>query len=347
MQRLNPFKLIVFLIISLGLTMVVATAVGAVTIPFMDVVKVIISKFSFLRDDATQVETIILEIRFPRVLLAAIVGAILAVSGTVMQGLFRNPLADPSLIGVTAGSTMGASIVIVLAAGYSTQWIGLPLVSLGAFAGGITAVWVVYRLANNTYSTSGTSVATMLLAGIGITALAGSVTSLLEFYSDNEMLRRISLWKMGGLDGADYTRVLFAAVVGVLLFIFLPKCSQALNALLLGESEAKHLGINTEKLKRKVIVLVAIGVGVCVALTGSIGFIGLVVPHILRLMIGPDHRFLIPASAIGGALLLVVADALSRTLLAPTEMPVGMLTALIGVPFFISLLRRRYVYGLN
>ena len=344
MRRFKPVQLMTLLIASLAIAAVIATSVGAVMIPFRDVVNTILH---LPIEVPVQANTIILDIRLPRVLLAAIVGAILAVSGTVMQGLFRNPLADPSLIGVTAGATMGASFIIVLAAGYSSHWIGLPLISIGAFAGGITAVWIIYRLASNSYSTSGTSVATMLLAGIAITALAGSVTSLLEFYSDDEMLRRISLWKMGGLDGANYARVLFAAIAGLTLFAFLPTYSQSLNALLLGESEAKHLGINIEALKKKIILLVAIGVGISVALTGAIGFIGLVVPHILRLMIGPDHRFLIPASALGGALLLVIADALSRTLLAPTELPVGMLTAFIGVPFFISLLKRRYVYGLN
>jgi iron complex transport system permease protein len=357
MKRVSPTLLLWVLVATLIFSMLIAIAFGAVNIPLFDVLDTLLSHLSPLQfsplqhgssgNTLTNIDAIIIDIRLPRVLLAAITGAILAISGAVMQGLFRNPLADPSLIGVSAGATMGASIIIVLASGYTHQWLGLSLVSIGAFCGGIISVYLVYRLSTNRYSGSGTSVATMLLAGIGITALAGSVSSLLEFFSDNEMLRRISLWKMGGLDGANYSRVLFACCAGLLLFIFLPRYSQPLNALLLGESEARHLGINTDHLKKKIILLVAAGIGIAVALTGSIAFIGLVVPHMLRLLIGPDHRFLIPASALGGALLLVVADTLSRVLIAPTELPVGMITALVGVPFFISLLQRRYVYGLR
>jgi iron complex transport system permease protein len=199
-------------------------------------------------------------------------------------------------------------------------------------------------LARNQY---GTSVATMLLAGIGITALSASFTSLLEYISDNELLRRISLWRMGGLDGADSMSVAIALVMTVVMSIFIPRYSQALNALLLGESEARHLGINVESLKRRLIILVAACVGISVALAGTISFVGLVVPHIIRLLIGPDHRFLLPASALAGALLLVLADMSARVLLAPTELPVGLVTALIGVPFFVSLLKRRHVHGVS
>ena len=341
MKRFNPLKVITFLVLFLWVAILVAAATGAVMVPLVDMIKALLS---IEPTPQQNYNTIILDIRLPRVFLAAIVGAILALSGAVMQGLFRNPLADPSLIGVTAGASVGASLVIVLAATYSHQWIGLPLISLGAFGGGVTAVCLVYRLATGAY---GTSVATMLLAGIGISALAGSVTGLLEFYADNEMLRRMSLWRMGGLDGANYIKVIFALCMLLLLLILLPQYSQVLNALLLGESEARHLGIDTEGFKKIAIVSVAAAVGISVALAGVIGFIGLIVPHILRLIIGPNHRFLLPASALGGACLLVVADNLSRILLAPTELPVGLITAFIGVPFFISLLKRRYVYGLH
>ncbi|MCB1846151.1 MAG: iron ABC transporter permease [Halieaceae bacterium] len=291
-----------------------------------------------------QASLIIAHIRLPRVLLAALMGAVLAMSGATMQGLFRNPLADPSLIGVTAGASLGAALVIVMGGGLLQGYTALTLVSAGAFAGGAVAVVFVYRLAT---SPSGTSVATMLLAGIAITALAGALGSLLEFRADNDMLRRISLWKMGGMDGANYPRLLLGALVSGALLVALPRYAAPLNALLLGESEARHLGIDVDRAKFALITWVALGVGTSVALVGTIAFVGLVVPHIVRLLLGPDHRVLLPASALAGAILLVVADTLSRTLIAPTEMPVGIITAILGVPFFISLLRQRHHYGMQ
>ncbi len=291
-----------------------------------------------------QAALIIGQIRLPRVLLAALMGAILGMSGAAMQGLFRNPLADPSLIGVTAGASLGAALVIVLGGSLLQGYTALTAVSMGAFAGGAVAVVFVYRLAT---SSSGTSVATMLLAGIAITALAGAMGSLLEFYADNDMLRRISLWKMGGMDGANYPRLLLATVVGGALLLALPRYASALNALLLGESEARHLGVNVNSAKIALITWVAVGVGTSVALVGTIAFVGLVVPHIVRMLVGPDHKVLLPASALAGAILLVVADTLSRIVMAPTELPVGIITAIVGVPFFISLLRQRHHYGMQ
>ena len=294
--------------------------------------------------DANQATVIIGQIRLPRALLGALVGAVLASTGAATQGLFRNPLADPSLIGVTAGASLGASLAIVTAGGAISGYLGFSLVSLGAFLGGLLTVAMVYRLAQ---SGSGTSVATMLLAGIAVTALAGSIGSLLEYHASNDMLRRISLWRMGGLDGANYPRLLIAGIVGGAVLLALPRYAAALNAMLLGESEARHLGIDVDRIKWGLIIWVAVGVGASVALAGTIAFVGLVVPHIVRLLIGPDHRSLIPACALAGACLLLLADTLARTVMAPSELPVGVVTALIGVPFFISLLRRRYQYGMQ
>lgn len=277
-------------------------------------------------------------------LLAVLMGAILGMSGAATQGLFRNPLADPSLIGVTAGASLGAALVIVLGGNLLQGYTALTAVSIGAFAGGAVAVLFVYRLAT---ASSGTSVATMLLAGIAITALAGAVGSLLEFHADNDMLRRISLWKMGGMDGANYPRLLLAGLVGAALLLALPRYADTLNALLLGESEARHLGIDVDRAKIALVGWVAVGVGTSVALVGTIAFVGLVVPHIVRMLVGPDHRVLLPASALAGAILLVVADTLARVVIAPTELPVGIITAIIGVPFFISLLRQRHHYGMQ
>ncbi len=294
------------------------------------------------RGDDNRALLIIQQIRLPRALLAALMGATLAISGAAMQGLFRNPLADPSLIGVTAGASLGASVVIVAWPAVGNDYAGLSLVSVGAFLGGALAVIVVYRLAT---SVAGTSVATMLLAGIAITALTGALGNLMAFFADNAMLRRISLWRMGGLEGADFTRVGIATIVTFALLWALCARARELNALLLGESEARHLGVDVDRVKIALVVWVALGVGTSVAMVGTVAFVGLVVPHIMRLLVGPDHRVLLPASALAGALLLLCADTLSRVVLAPTELPAGIITALIGVPFFISLLRRRPSIG--
>ncbi|GAB3094420.1 iron ABC transporter permease [Pseudomaricurvus hydrocarbonicus] len=285
-------------------------------------------------------QLIIQQIRLPRTLMAAIIGAALAVSGVMMQGLFRNPLADPSLIGVSSGASAGASFVIVMGAGLFGvhELLGVSFVAMGAFLGATVATWLVYRLAA---TATGTSVATMLLAGIAISALAGALNSFFSFIADNHMLRQISLWQMGSLSNASWGRVVFAVFLLGGLLCWFPRYSKALNAFLLGESEARHLGIDVDRIKLQVIVLVALVVGIAVALTGTIAFVGLVTPHIVRLLIGPDHRGLIPCSALAGAILLMLADACSRFVLAPGELPIGVVTAVLGAPFFLSLLRRQ------
>ena len=337
MKRWRPQQLLLCLALLLPASLVLAIATGAVAIPLPEVLRALAGLPA-----GTQSELIIYHIRLPRALLAALVGALLGISGAAMQGLFRNPLADPSLIGVTAGATVGASLVIVAGGAALGGCLGLSLLSFGAFAGGALAVLLVYRLAT---SASGTSVATMLLVGIAITALAGSVNSLLEFIASNEMLRRISLWQMGGLDGANYSRVAGAAVVALLVLWRLPLYAAALNAMLLGESEARYLGIRVNRVKQQLVLLVAAAVGTSVALAGVVAFVGLIVPHAVRLLIGPDHRYLLPASAAAGAVLLLLADTAARLIIAPTELPTGLVTALLGAPFFIVLLRQRQYRG--
>jgi len=323
--------------------MLLGLASGAIALNLADVFAGLQQTLS--NQAQSQSAVIVGQLRLPRVLLAAVMGACLGMSGAATQGLFRNPLADPSLIGVTAGASLGAAVVIVMGESHSLQgYAGLTLVSIGAFIGGVIAVLFVYRLAS---SRNGTSVATMLLAGIAITALAGALGGLMEFYADNEMLRRICMWKMGGMDGASYPRLWVASTVTLAVMVALPRYSIALNAMLLGESEARHLGIDVNRVKIGLIIWVAIGVGTSVAMVGTIAFVGLVVPHIVRMLIGPNHIYLLPASALAGAILLVVADTLSRTVIAPTELPVGIITAIIGVPFFISLLRNRHHYGMQ
>lgn len=285
-------------------------------------------------------ELIVTQIRLPRVILTALVGAVLAASGVVMQGLFRNPLADPSLIGVSSGASAGASFVIVIAAPLlgSSQLLGISLVAVGAFIGAMSATALVYRIAARGGQTS---VATMLLAGIAISALAGALNSFLSYIADNFMLRQISLWQMGSLAGASWEKVGLASLCFSLLIWRFHYFRQALNALLLGESQARFLGIDVDRLKRNIIISVALAMGVAVALTGTIAFVGLVVPHLLRLLIGPDHKYLLPASCLLGAILLLLADALSRFVLAPAELPIGVVTALLGAPFFLSLLNQQ------
>lgn len=336
-RRLSPAHCAWFMGLFLLLALAASLAIGPVTLHWHDWWQGVTRS-----DIQTQSESIIAMIRAPRVLLAALVGALLAVTGAAMQGLFRNPLADPSLIGVTAGASAGGSLVIALTASLSLGAGQLWFVSLGAFVGGMVSVWLVYQLA--TRANGATSVATMLLAGIAITALASSVTNLLEFVADNQLLRRISLWKMGGLDAADWPRVAVVVAMAVAVGVLLPRYPVALNALLLGESQARYLGIDVNGLKKQLIVLVAAAVGVCVAMAGTIAFVGLVVPHIVRLLTGPDHRSLLPLSALAGALLLVLSDLLARVVLLPAELPVGLVTALLGAPYFIVLLSRRFLY---
>jgi iron complex transport system permease protein len=317
---------------------IVSLSVGTISIPLSDILNALFAIMSGGGENF-QFNSIILDIRLPRMLLALLVGAVLAVLGTVMQGLFRNPLADPSLVGVSGGASLGASVVIVSMGGaVASPLAGLSLISLGAFIGGVISTLIVYRVAT---SSMGTSVTTMLLAGIAIGAIAGAFNSLLSYFSDNQMLRQISVWQMGNLGGANWLKVGIMTVVSGLMLLILSSQAKSLNALLLGESEARHLGIDVQKVKRKLIFLTALGVGVGVALAGLIGFIGLIIPHIVRLLVGPDHRWLLPATALAGASLLMIADSIARVVVLPAELPTGILTALLGAPFFIALLIRQ------
>ncbi|MEM1110501.1 MAG: iron ABC transporter permease [Pseudomonadota bacterium] len=332
-----PRPLLLGMTLALPLVMLAALLTGPVMITFSELWQALLAP----SEQSGRNGLILFSIRLPRLLLAALVGVCLAVCGTAMQGLFRNPLADPSLIGVSSGASAGASLAIVLGAGLvvqGTPLAGLSLVAVGAFLGGFLAVLLVYRFATDD---TGTSVVTMLLAGIAISALAGALNSLMAYVADDEMLRRISLWQMGSLDAADWPRVWIALAVSALVMSAFPRDSAALNALLLGESEARHLGIAVEAVKRRLILMTALAVGVSVAVAGTIAFVGLMMPHIVRLLIGPDHRYLIPGSALAGALLMIVADAFSRVVVAPAELPVGIITALLGTPFFFFLLLTR------
>lgn len=292
-------------------------------------------------DVAPHINLIVQQVRLPRVLLCLAVGAVLAMSGTVMQGLFRNPLADPGIIGVSGGAALGAALAIVLFASMAQSYpalLSLATVPVFAFLGGSITTFLVYQLGTGR---NGTSVTIMLLAGVAISALAGAAMGLLNYYADDQALRDIALWSMGSVAGASWSSISLAWLTAIALFVLFQRDSRKLNAFLLGEPEARHMGIAVESLKRRLILLCAAGVGVTVALCGMIGFIGLVIPHLGRMIVGPNHGTLLPLSAMAGALLLLIADTFARTLVAPAELPVGILTALAGAPFFIFLLMQQ------
>nr|WP_165585707.1 iron chelate uptake ABC transporter family permease subunit [Pseudomonas chengduensis] len=317
-------------------------ALGPVSLPLGDTMRAALRLLGLpLAADASiqQAELILSQIRMPRTLLGLAVGMVLALCGVAMQGLFRNPLADPGLVGVSSGAALGAAVAIVGGAAFG----GLPeafapyLLSACAFVGGLLVTALVYRLGRRDGQTN---VATMLLAGIALTALAGAAIGLFTYLADDATLRTLTFWNLGSLNGASYTRLWPLLLATLAVALWLPRRARALNALLLGESEARHLGFDVERLKRELVFCTALGVGAAVAAAGLIGFIGLVVPHLMRLLVGPDHRLLLPASALAGASLLLLADLVARLALAPAELPIGIVTALIGAPFFLYLLVR-------
>lgn len=284
---------------------------------------------------------ILLDIRLPRLLLGALVGAGLAVSGALMQGLFRNPLADPGLVGVGAGAGLGAVIAIVLGGLLPLalrDLAGIYLVPILAFAGGWVAVVVLYRIAS---LRGHTSMATMLLAGIVLGALAGAVTGILIYLADDAQLRDLTFWGLGSLSGANWLKLAAAAPILLAGLALAPFLARGLDAMALGEAVARHMGVPVERIKRGTILAVAAMTGAAVAVSGGIGFLGIVVPHILRLAVGPGHRLLLPLSALFGAALLIGADTVARLAVAPAELPIGIIMALIGAPVFLWILLAR------
>lgn len=281
------------------------------------------------------------EIRIPRIVLALSTGAILAVSGAALQALFRNPLADPMILGVTFGAMLFAVGGIVLS---YTLFSWMPAlvqqtgISFMAFLGSLLFTLLVYAL-----STKGrhTSVATLLLAGIALGSIASAITGLFTYFSTETQLRDITFWTMGSLSQATWTMLGVFIPVCLLVLGLVFRQAKALNVLALGEEEAALMGVATQKVKKVIIIATALGVGASVAITGVIGFVGLVVPHFLRLVGGSDYRFLLPAAALAGGAFLVLADTLARTILAPAELPIGILSSLVGSPFFLWLLLKQ------
>lgn len=283
---------------------------------------------------------VFVNIRLPRLVLGIAAGAGLGMAGALMQGLFRNPLADPGLIGISSGAALAAGVTIVLGA-----WL-LPVLprTLGswtlvvmAFGGGLLVSLLIYGLSQ---SDGGTRVALMLLAGIAVNALAGAGLGFLSVMATDEQLRSLQFWLLGSLGGARWSAVLLVGGIVLLAIVAGLTLAAPLNAIALGEAQAALLGVDVERVKRRAVLVTAFAVGAVTATTGIIGFIGLIAPHWVRMVAGPDHRVVLPASALLGAALVLAADTLARTVMAPTELPLGVLTAFIGVPMFLLMLRR-------
>ena len=320
--------------IGLGLT------VGAVYIPPLEVFQILSNTLVGGGEAADTMAVILLEIRLPRLLLGLMVGMALATSGVLMQGIFRNGLADPSLIGVSSGAALGAASMIVAKGAFGLQSLTGPwLVATAAFSGGAAATMVVYQLSSRRHETR---VTTMLLAGIAINALSQAGVGLLQSVASDDELRDLTFWTLGSLSGATWTTVGVLSPFVVVLLVFAPWLASSLDGLLLGEAEAGHIGVSVEGVKRAAVVLVAAAVGASVAVSGLIFFIGLVVPHVVRLLTGPNHARLLPGAAALGGTLLVLSDVVARTVIAPAELPIGIMTALLGAPFFLVLLTRNH-----
>ena len=285
---------------------------------------------------------VLFDIRLPRLFLCILVGAALAVSGALMQGLFRNPLADPGIVGVSAGASLAAITAIVLGGllpATVLSFAGDYLVAIAAFLGGWASTLLLYRVATRGGQTS---VATMLLAGIALTALAMALVGVLTYLADDRQLRDLTFWQMGSLAGATWPKVLAAAPIILTALAAAPLLARGLNGLALGEAAAGHIGIPVQRVKNMAILTVAAATGAAVAGSGGIGFVGIVVPHVLRLASGPDHHTLLPNAALLGASLLLAADMIARTVLAPAELPIGIVTAILGAPVFLWILLRRH-----
>jgi iron complex transport system permease protein len=330
--------LLLVLVVALLLSFALALGSGVVVVPLGALVSI---ASSLVSGDALEgvPERVFVAIRLPRALMAVLTGAGLGAAGAAMQGLFRNPLADPGLMGVTAGASLAAALMIVLVGdldlGASSGALRLFLLPCAAFSGALGATLLIWSFARRG---GAVRLTTLLLAGIAVNTVAFAGVGFLTSIASDVQLRQLTSWNLGSLNGATWGGVSASVPFVLTCVLGLPRMGRALNALALGEEDAGYLGVDVERTKRVVLVLVALGAGATVAFTGTIGFIGLVVPHLVRLAVGPDQRTLLPCSALLGAILLTLADTFSRVLAAPSELPVGVVTALLGAPFFLWLL---------
>ncbi len=336
----SPAPVLIGIFILMLCIMVLSSCIGAVRITVPELLSILAYKtgISNLVNFQQQQASVLLNIRLPRVVLGILIGAGLGISGATIQGLFRNPLAEPGLIGISSGATLFAVLMIVMEVSVFKMLsgaIGFYALSIAAFVGACITTTIVYRLSTRNGKTS---TITLLLSGIAINALAGSFIGLLTYVATDDQLRTITFWSLGSLGGASWE-----TVTGIMPFIAipvfgLPFLAKSLNAMALGDAQALHMGVNVIWVKRIIIVLATIAVGAAVSVAGTIGFIGLIIPHILRMMFTADNRLVIPGSALLGAALLTFADLMARTIVAPAEMPIGILTALIGTPVFLYII---------
>ncbi|WP_120631450.1 iron ABC transporter permease [Ruegeria sp. EL01] len=337
-RRVTARRVTLTLLVLLGLTSGASVSVGASDASLNTAVIDLITGRSM--SDLNRI--VLWDIRLPRLSMGILVGAALAVSGVVMQGLFRNPLADPGIVGVSAGAGLGAISAIILGGYLPTSimaWTGNGLVAIAAFLGGWVSVLILYRVSTRLGQTS---VATMLLAGIALGALSGAASGVLVYMADDQQLRDLTFWGMGSLAGATWGKVASAAPIILIALASTQFLARALNGLAMGEAVAHHMGIPVQRSKNVAILAVAGATGAAVAVSGGIGFIGIVVPHLLRLTTGPDHHRLLMNSALLGASLLLCADMISRIVVTPAELPIGIVTAILGAPVFLWILLRRH-----
>ncbi len=318
---------------------VLSVGVGAVAITPAELWAIVARKLGWVsevpfRDEQ---EIIFWFIRLPRICLGMLVGAGLAVAGALLQGLFRNPLADPMLIGISSGAMLAAVLTIVfnISLGVFGGYLASYTLALAAFAGSCITTIVVYRISG---ADGEFKISTMLLVGIAINAFVMAMTGLITSLADDQQLRDLTFWNLGSLGGATWINVVTLLPFVLVTVLYAAKLSKSLNLLALGENQALYLGVNISRLKKSCIVLATLAVGACVAMAGNIGFIALIIPHIIRKAFGPDHRIVLPGAAIGGATIMTLADAIARTLVAPSELPLGVITALMGAPVFIYIL---------
>lgn len=330
------------MVLSLGLVLAVlfAAGTGASQIALGDCLRIVLSKLPLLGGSVNlsgipeQAVTIVSEVRLPRILLAAMVGMALAASGVVYQGIFKNPMADPFVLGVSSGAALGATLVIVLKLSLSLG--PISSISLGAFAGAVLAAAFVFNLAR---VGSRIPVVTLLLSGVAVNFFLSSLISLLMSMNNDEIERIIS-WTMGSVSGASWDKVLITVVPLAAGLVLMLLHTRELNAFAMGEENARSLGIDTEKMRLRLLLISSLVTASAVSVSGIIGFVGLVVPHVIRMIFGPNHAKLMPFSLMAGAIFLVVSDTLARVLAAPSELPLGVITALIGAPYFLYLLYR-------
>jgi iron complex transport system permease protein len=347
-QRLTQSQVILGGTALLAIAAIASLSLGPTGITLSSLPRALGAAFGAPADSqALREQLVLIDIRLPRTLLAIFVGAALAIAGAMMQGLFRNPLADPGLIGVSSGAALAAVATIALANGIAAPILapfGVYALPFAAFLGGVVTTGVLVAVAGRHGKLM---VGTLLLAGIAVGALAASLSGLIAFASDDRELRDLTLWMMGSLGGSNWPKVLAVFPFALLVVIITPRLIRGLNGFLLGEAEAFHLGIDVERTKRAAVVATAASVGAAVAVAGVIGFVGIVVPHIVRLLAGPDHRVVLPGSALLGAVLMLVADIIARMIVHPAELPIGIVMAAIGAPVFLHLVLKRGIGGVE